>query len=80
VRRLLARRHIRAVIPRRGDRRPGDGRHGPFNRETHCGRNRIERLVNRLKQYRRTATRCERRAAHFLAFLTLGRVLLWCRE
>ena len=77
VRRLLARRHIRAVIPRRRDQRPEDGRHGPLDRETYRSRNRIDRLVNRLKQFRRVATRYEKRAAHFLARLTLGAALLW---
>ena len=37
----------------------------------------IERLVNRLKQFRRVATRFEKRAAHFLAMLTLASLLLW---
>lgn len=77
VRRLLARRHIRAVIPHRRDQRPADGRHAPFDRETYRGRNRVERLVNRLKQYRRIATRYDKRAAHYLAMLTLATLLEW---
>jgi transposase len=77
VRRLLARRHIRAVIPRRRDQRPDDGRPAPFDRETYRGRNRVERLVNRLKQYRRIATRYEKRAAHSGAMLTLAAAVLW---
>lgn len=32
VRRLLARRHIRAVIPRRRDQRPDDWRYATFDR------------------------------------------------
>ena len=75
---LLAHRHIRAVIPRRRDQRPDDGRHRPLDRETYRSRNRIERLVNRLKQWRRVATRYEKRAVHFLGFLTFGSVLLRC--
>ena len=77
VRRLLARRGIRAVIPRRRDQRPGDRRHRPLDRPTYRERNRVERLVNRLKQYRRIATRYDKRAAHFLGMLTLACVLLW---
>jgi transposase len=50
VRRLLARRGVRAVIPRRTDQQPGDGRHAPFDRRAYRERNRVERLVNRLKQ------------------------------
>ena len=77
VRRALARRGIRAVIPRRRDQRPGDGRHRPFAPTAYRERNRVERLINRLKQRRRVATRYEKRAAHFLAVLTLAAVLLW---
>ena len=35
------------------------------------------RLVNRLKQHRRIATRYEKRAAHYLAMLTIAAALLW---
>ncbi len=69
VRRLPALRGIRAVIPRRSDqrpndRRPNDRRHSPFDHRAYRERNRVERLVNRLKQYRRIARRYEKRAAH----------------
>ena len=77
VRRLLARRGVRAVIPRRRDQRPGDGRHAPFDHCAYRERNRIERLVNRMKQFRRVATRYDKRAAHYLAMLTLAAALLW---
>ena len=77
VRRLLARRHIRTVIPRRRDQRPADGRYAPFDRHAYRERNRIERLVNRLKQYRRIATRYEKRALNYLAMLTIAAALLW---
>jgi transposase len=77
VRRLLARRHIRAVIPRRRDQRPTDGRYAPFDRAVYRERNRVERLINRMKQHRRVATRYEKRARHYLAMLTIAAVLLW---
>ncbi|CAA9356045.1 MAG: Mobile element protein [uncultured Gemmatimonadaceae bacterium] len=77
VRRLLARCHIRAVIPRRRDQRPGDGRYAPFDHHAYRKRNRVERLMNRLKQHRRVATRYEKRALHYLAMLTIAAVLLW---
>lgn len=76
VRRLLARRHIEAVIPYRRDQRPDDGRHRPLDRAAYRERNRIERLVNRLKQSRRIATRYEKLARHYLAMLTVAAVLL----
>ena len=77
VRRLLARRGIRAVIPRRRDQRPDDRRHAPLDRAAYRARNRVERLVNRLKQWRRVATRYEKRAAHFAAVVTLAAAPLW---
>jgi transposase len=77
VRRLLARRGIRAVIPRRSDQRPGDRRHRPFDRTAYRERNRVERLNNRLKQHRRVATRSEKRASHYVATLTIASTLLW---
>lgn len=40
-------------------------------------RNRIERMFNRLKQFRRIATRYDKTAKSFLAFLHLAAVKLW---
>jgi transposase len=42
-------------------------------------RNRIERCFNKLKHFRRLATRYDRRARHFLAFLCLAGAMLWMR-
>jgi transposase len=42
-------------------------------------RNRIERCFNKLKHFRRLATRYDRRACHFLAFLCLAGAMLWMR-
>lgn len=50
---------------------------GPFEREAYAERNRIERLINCLKQFRRVATRYERLASNYLAMLTLAATLLW---
>lgn len=77
VRQALARRGTRAVMPRRRDQRPGDSRHRPFDRATYRQRNRVERLINQLKQHRRVATRYEKRTRHYLAMLTLVAMLLW---
>jgi transposase len=77
VRRLLARRGIGAVIPRRSNQPPGDRRHRPFDRAAYRERNRVERLINRLKQHRRVATRYEKRARHYMAMLTIAATLLW---
>ena len=42
-------------------------------------RNRVERLINRVKQCRRIATRYEKRAANDLAMVTLGMTMLWLK-
>jgi transposase len=40
-------------------------------------RNRVERLINRLKQYRRIAMRYEKLSENYLAMLHIGSTLLW---
>ena len=37
----------------------------------------VERLINRLKQFRRIAMRYEKRAANYLAMVHIGMLLLW---
>jgi transposase len=37
----------------------------------------VERLVNRLKAFRRITTRYEKRAVHYVGMLTLAAILLW---
>lgn len=39
-------------------------------------RNFVERSINRLKQFRRVATRYEKRAVNFLAMVTLAAIML----
>jgi transposase len=72
-RRLLRQRGICLTIPRRANER----RRGPFDRLLYRQRNRIERLINRLKQFRRIATRYEKRAENYQAMLTIAAILLW---
>ena len=73
VRSYLRRRGIGAVIPTRSDQR----RRPRFDRAAYRQRNQVERTINRLKQFRRVATRYEKRAVHYLAVLTLASILLW---
>ena len=40
-------------------------------------RNRVERMFNRLKQFRRIATRYDKTAVSFLGFLALAAARLW---
>ena len=42
-------------------------------------RNRIERCFNKLKHFRRIATRYDRRASYFLAFILIACAMLWMR-
>lgn len=37
----------------------------------------VERLINRFNQFRRVATRYEKRAANYWAMLTIAAILLW---
>jgi transposase len=48
-----------------------------FDRAVYAGRNRVERCVNRLKQFRRVATRYEKRACNSLAMVKLAAALIW---
>lgn len=65
------------MIPRRRDQQPGDRRYVAFDQGAYRERNRVERLDNRLKQYRRVATRYDKRAKHYLAMVTLAAITLW---
>ena len=69
----LRARRIRAVIPTKRYQR----RTHSFDRAAYRARNRVERLFNRLKPFRRIATRYEKRAANDLAMLHLGAILIW---
>jgi transposase len=53
------------------------GRNPHFDRAAYRTRERVERLINRLKQFRRVATRYEKRGHHYLAFVTLAAIILW---
>ncbi len=63
---------INPVIPKRSNQK----RRGRFNRGLYRERNRVERLINRLKQYRRIATRYEKYAVNYLAMLMIGAIRL----
>jgi len=42
-------------------------------------RNQVERFFNKIKQCRRVATRYDRLAANYLAFVQLASIRLWLR-
>jgi transposase len=72
IRRYLRRRGIGVVIARQKRER-----RVRFDKAAYRKRNVVERLINRLKQFRRIATRYEKRAVNYLAMLTIAAILLW---
>ena len=48
-----------------------------WNEERYRGRNRVARLIDRVKQFRRVATRYEKLAANYLTMLTIAAIVLW---
>ena len=65
--------HIRST----GARRSNERRRGSFNKQQYRKRNIVERLINRLKQFRRIATRYEKRASNFSAMITIASIFLF---
>jgi transposase len=73
IRRSLRQRGIGVVIPHKSNER----RRGPFDQAVYRERARIEHCFNRLKQFRRIATRYEKLAANYAAMLTIACIMLW---
>lgn len=74
--RELTRRGIQAVIPPRRKRRHPRS----YDAARYAQRHTIERLINRLKQFRRLATRYDKLDLYFLAFVHLAATVLWLRD
>lgn len=64
-----------AVIPPRSNRSSPRA----YDRHRYKARNLVEGFFNRLKQFRRIATRYEKRAAHFAAMVICGCIVLWLK-
>lgn len=75
LRRTIAEMDAEAVIPSTRSRKIPI----PHDQAIYRLRNRIERCFNRLKHFRRFATRYDRRADYFLAFIHLAAIMLWLR-
>lgn len=73
TRQYVRQRGIGIVIPHKDNER----HRGRFDRDAYRERNAVERLINRLKQFRRIATRYEKKAANFLAMVTIAAMLVW---
>ena len=50
-----------------------------YDKESYKQRNKVERLFNKLKQFRRVATRYEKLKANFLAFVLLALIVIMLR-
>jgi transposase len=73
IRRYLRQRGVRITIARRSNQHRG----GPFYKAIYRLRNRIERLINRMKHFRRLATRYEKQAENYRAMWLIAAILLW---
>ncbi len=72
---VLRRKGMTPVIPSRSDQPENPD----FDRETYRRRNLVERLVGKLKRFRRVATRYEKLDPHYLAFVQLASIMVWLR-
>lgn len=75
LRQLIADAGAEAIIPSNRSRKVLI----PHDPVAYKLRNRIERFFNKLKHFRRIATRYDRRAIYFLAALHLASTMIWMR-
>ena len=75
IRNDLADRGIEPVIPPRSNRKTTI----EYDREAYKRRNLIKRCVNRLKQFRRIATRYEKTARAYLSMPSIAAARLWIK-
>lgn len=75
LRALITRMQAEPVIPCNPTRK----RLIPYDFEAYKVRNTVERCFNKLKHFRRIATRFDRRATDFLSFIHLAAAMLWMR-
>jgi transposase len=75
LRKFIADREAKVVIPSTRSRKVPI----PHDEDAYKDRNRIERCFNKLKHFRRFATRYDRQTTYFLAFIHLAAAILWLR-
>jgi putative transposase len=63
------------VIPPKRNRRVQHG----YDREIYKERNRVERFFNKLKHFRRVATRYDKLLANFMGFVTIAAIAILLR-
>ena len=69
----LKAQYLKPVIPNKSNRKAPH----PFDRKRYKGRNTIERMFGRLKDFRRIATRYDKLARNFMAGLCLVSLLCY---
>jgi transposase len=75
IRALVIKRRAWANIPPRSNRTESIC----FSLHLYRARNLVERFFNKIKQCRRVATRYDKLAANYLAFIQLASIRLWLR-
>lgn len=76
IRAQLSKDGIEPVIPPKSNRKV----HLSYDRDVYKERNRVERFFNKLKQFRRIATRYEKLHWTFLAFIHLATAMISLRN
>lgn len=64
-----------AVIPPKRNRKVKR----PYDADLYKERNRVERFINKLKQFRRVATRYDKLLANFMGFVKLAAIAIWLK-
>jgi transposase len=73
IRQYLRSHGIHITIPHKCN----EQRTGPFDKTIYRQRNRVERLINRMKQFRRLATRYDKRAENYRTLWIIAATILW---
>jgi len=71
----IAETGARVVIPPKRNRKL----QRPYDTDLYKERNRIERFFNKLKHFRRVATRYDKLLANFMGFVKLAAIAIWLR-
>ncbi len=73
IRDEIAKAGVEAVIPAKSNRKSP----APYDREKYRWRNLVERLFNKLKNWRRVATRYDKTKESYLGFVAIASIKLW---
>jgi transposase len=75
IREAIAEKGAEAVIPSNASR----ALKHPLDEHLYAQRHLVECCLNKLKQFRRVATRYEKTARNYLAIVTVAAIVLWLR-